>query len=520
MAQSLTRDGTQSARGLTARKLKATLVGTRNNNFLRLVERTEEAFAQGEDTAVADVRNILEDVRKQYDHVHAEAEKRQRELERMREAVKLADQAHGVGAESLSRGDDSRAGILKQTNDTLSLIKDAQTTKKVYSHMFNRVTKEQVLLKEKLLVMEAHLQRKSGELQRKEAQHQGLSRKGAQVQQDLDVLEMDAEHERTVRLEATRNIEVAMQSRKETEERRAQFEKWQMKVALDAANEAFNASAGRLRKLYAVEKLAGNSLQKITFEQVERSQSTEDGFQKIREVTGLTDVMDIVHKFLNREVEHEQLQASVREAEVRLEALREKFAGFKKNTDGLAFDTNGAGATRTLYLDVEEHETHLNQVLKDHELGRQALQSSTVQIEHMKRWAARVGGPLRTYEDLVRVEKPADLPVFLQQLQRAVDRFIAVINQQGKVQKKNMAQIASKEYHEATRLLTDKEFLRVNCRVPTSLDAGRPATPQRPGQKDDEDLLDVQHDRERLKAESLERQRVELQRKKPGGTAK
>jgi hypothetical protein len=30
------------------------------------------------------------------------------------------------------------------------------------------------------------------------------------------------------------------------------------KVALDAANEAFNTSAGRLRKLYAIEKLSGN----------------------------------------------------------------------------------------------------------------------------------------------------------------------------------------------------------------------------------------------------------------------
>ena len=43
-------------------------------------------------------------------------------------------------------------------------------------------------------------------------------------------------------------------------------------MALDAANDAFNASAGRLRKLYAIEKLSGNFLQKTTFEQVERSQ--------------------------------------------------------------------------------------------------------------------------------------------------------------------------------------------------------------------------------------------------------
>lgn len=501
--------------------MKATLVGTRNNDFLRLVERTEDAFTHGDDSAVADVRKILEDVRKQYDHVHSEAEKRAAELERLREAIRVADQAHGLGAEDLSRRDDTRANIDKQTKETLSLIKEAQTSKKVYNHMLNRITKEQILLKEKLLVMEAHLGRKNAELHRKVAQQQGLTKKGAQFQQDLDVMEMDVEHERTVRTEATKNMENALQMRKDTEERRAQFEKWQLEVALDAANEAFNASAGRLRKLYAVEKLAGNCLQKITFEQVERSQSTEDGFQKIREVTGLTDVMDIVHKFLNREVEHEQLKSSVKEAEVRLETLREQFDRFKRDTDGLTFDTQGLGLARALYLEVEEHETKLNQVLKEHEESRQRLQQSTLQIEHMKRWATRVGGSLRTGEDLVRVDKPLDLPVFFQQMQRAVDRFIANINQQistGKVQRKNMSQVASKEYHEASRLLTDKDFLKVNCRVPPSLDAARPPSRQgQGGQNNDEE--DVQHDREKLKVDSLkevDKHRIEQQRKKLG----
>ncbi len=35
-------------------------------------------------------------------------------------------------------------------------------------------------------------------------------------------------------------------------------------------------------------------------------------------MTGLADVMDIVHKFLNRDVEHEQLKSSVKEAEAAL----------------------------------------------------------------------------------------------------------------------------------------------------------------------------------------------------------
>merc|ERR1740127_396419 len=124
-------------------------------------------------------------------------------------------------------------------------------------------------------------------------------------------------------------MELALASKRNDKVRRARFEEWRHEVALEAANEAFNTSAGRLRKLYAVEKLAGNCLQKITFEQVERSQTTEDGFQKIRDVTGLADVMDIVHKFLNRDVEHEQLRSSTKEAEVRLETLREQFEKLK-----------------------------------------------------------------------------------------------------------------------------------------------------------------------------------------------
>merc|ERR1712232_196096 len=157
-----------------------------------------------------------------------------------------------------------------------------------------------------------------------------------------------------------------MGRRKESNERRARFEDWRHEVALDAANEAFNASAGRLRKLYAVEKLSGNCLQKITFEQVERSQNTEDGFQKIREVTGLADVMDIVHKFLNRDVEHEQLKGSVKEAEVRLESLRQDFDGFKRDTEGITFDPNATGGIGGLYKDVENGERALNEATDEH----------------------------------------------------------------------------------------------------------------------------------------------------------
>merc|ERR1712187_54261 len=220
-------------------------------------------------------------------------------------------------------------------------------------------------------------------------------------------------------------------------------------------------------------------------------------------------------------------KSSVKEAEVRLEALREQFDRFKSDTDGLTFDSDPNGRARSIYLEVEEYEGKLNQVLKEHEQSRQKLQQSTLQVEHMKRWANRMGRSVSMFEDCVRVEKPFDLPVFYAQMQRAVDKFIAHIVQQissGKVQRKNMSQVASKEYHEARRLLADKDFLKVNCRVPASMDAGRPVSRQGQGGAE-EDSHDIhQQERERYKNESKEKREQAMRRsehekkKKTGGT--
>merc|ERR1719181_2535023 len=308
-----------------------------------------------------------------------EAEKKENELQHLREAIRVADGAHSARDFESSKADDHRGNMEKQLEETIKAIEDAQTSKKVYTHMLGRISKEQSILREKMLCMDGHLSRKDAECHRKASTMERLVRKGAQSLQDLDILEQDIDQERAVREDAHRNILSALQAKMDARERHSRFEEWRHEVALDAANEAFNASAGRLRKLYAVEKLAGNCLQKITFEQVERSQTTEEGFQRIREVTGLTDVMDIVHKFLNREVEHEQLKNSVKESEARLEALREQFDHFKRETDGQTLDPDTASHSRAIYLEVEEHEAKLNQAQKEHEQSRQRLQNSTIQ---------------------------------------------------------------------------------------------------------------------------------------------
>merc|ERR1719240_1108430 len=385
--------------------------------------------------------------------------------------------------------------------------------------MLKRILHEQMMLKEKMLKMEKHLEKKNHESALQVDHHRKANSEKVQASIDLELMEQDAENERNVREGAMRDMMGTLHTKRNAIQRRADFERWRHEVALSAANEAFQGSAGRLRKLYAVEKLAGNCLQKITFEQVERSQATEDGFQKIREVTGLTDVMDIVHKFLNRDVEHEQLKSSVKEAEARLESLRQEFDCFKRDTDGITFDPDAANRSRTIYMEVEQHESSLQQALKDHEASRQRLQQTTIVVEHMKRWCHRISKSLAAFDEPARIEKSTDLVPYFNSLHRTIEKFIDRVANQistGKVQRKTVSQAASKEYHEQARLLNDKDFLKSNCRVPASAD-GRPSSAKPTQGNEEEDLKTaLAQDRDRHKSDCAARISREEEKEKRG----
>jgi len=441
-----------------------------NNDFIFLVENTVDAFSGQEDSAVEDARRILAEIRKQYDDVHNEAERREAELHQLRETIRQTDAATSMNSEEIYRMEEKRQSLEKQLTDTDDKIAEATTQKKVFQHMLERIKKEQTVLKQKLLKMESHLQRKSHEMVEKQQEWRKKHQERVQVQNELEQLDHEVHNERQLCDDALGEMKHAVHSMKASIRRRYDFERWRHEVALEAANEAFNASAGRLRKLWAVEKLAGNCLQKVIYEQVEKSQETEDGFQKIREVTGLTDVMDIVHKFLNRDAEHEQLKNAVKEAEGKLEQLREEFERFRRDTDGMTFDAGSSGRSRAIFQEVEECEHSLNQALKEHAASRDKLQRSTLQLDQMKRWAIRMNRSLASFFDAqLDLEKRSDVPLFFKSLQQTIERFLQQIltsTAQGKSTKRTQHASLQKEYQEQTKLLSDKEFSKANCRVP------------------------------------------------------
>jgi hypothetical protein len=509
--------------------------GPRQSAFSNLVERAVDGLqGKHENGAYEDAQRILANIRKQYDEVHAEAERKETELMDIRKEVRLseADEKPDRRDQALSYTNITKDELAKQIAEVNNKIEESTTTKKVYSHMVDRLKREQKIVQEKVKSMEEHLDRKTREVEKRQEMSRRVHNEKVKSILELEAMEQDLEQEKNICNTALDDLETVLQQRRNEVRRREDFERWRYEVAMEAASEAFYAMAGRFRKIYAIEKLTGNCLQKIIFEQAEQSQTTEDGFQKIREVTGLTDVMDIVHKFLNRDVEHEQLRNSVREAETRLHELRE--AERNRNCETV-IGCNDAGTIfrkRGLNREVAVQEQSLSRAQRDHDDCQIKLRNTTLLMENIMQWARKVAKSLSSFEELDELEGPQDIVEFFKSLSQTIDRFLTWANEEYSSSKlsKLTSQACSREYMEQQKLLTDKDFIRANCRIPATLDGQHAAGKHKHGHHshghshhshghrmgNDEERHDVElaEERERLKhasrANVQEREKMRL----------
>jgi hypothetical protein len=93
----------------------------------------------------------------------------------------------------------------------------------------------------------------------------------------------------------------------------------QQEIAEAAANENNEL---KMQENYMVQKMWSQFLKKKMEREMKRTYEIEDAFQKIRASTGLTDVQEIVHKFLTREQTYSQLLMAVSDNERKIDNLR------------------------------------------------------------------------------------------------------------------------------------------------------------------------------------------------------
>lgn len=408
---------------------------------------------------------------------------------------------------------EERAAVMEQLNEAEEQVFSAMETRQVYQHMVERLTKELRIVQEKVKVMEEHLARKTREVQERKTASSLLHQETVDATDKLETLNQELEHERGICSEVAAGIETSLQERHTKLRQREAFEDWRYEVAKDAATEAFQAIAGRYQKLYAIEKLTGNYLQQVTFLQSEQSRATEDGFQKIREVTGLSDVMQIVHSFLNKDVDADRLIASIRAAEARLQRLQEQHARQKREEEQILSRDDAVASSRETSLQylpavVASTRADLDQARRGSEELRRQLKAITLLLDRILDWAKHISTLFPKLPGIYeKVTHETDLLPFFLSLAKAVNSFLEEVSSHPDFPRVALESNRRLQADQA-RMLSDYEFWRSNCRTrPAKRDSvvdvdakGSKAS----NKADDYDLQvsDFLYERERIKAES------------------
>eukprot|EP00388_Colpodella_angusta_P011276 GDKJ01028950.1.p1 GENE.GDKJ01028950.1~~GDKJ01028950.1.p1 ORF type:complete len:593 (+),score=163.32 GDKJ01028950.1:91-1779(+) len=381
-------------------------------------------------------------MRKQYDEIHISCKRTEEEFQRVREQIRQLDNFNRNRLEEKEMADKKSIDLNDQLTGTSQQINEAKLNGKVYAHMLERIRKEQSVLRQKVLEMEAELNAKKTELKDKQRSFNKAKDTNVSLKAQVDQLREELERDRAHHQQQLQELEMTIDAKNSAVQRRKDFDAWRQEIAKGAAADAFHACAGKLQKAYAIERMISASLARTLFAKVQIAQPTEEAFQRIRGVTGNcrledenpnetgrksqrgspsrspsssptrpaqsptrtparntvnriaqqqggnaspAEVTAIVNRFVSREADQQKLREDVKVAESDVEKLRKEYNELREKTSNIVDDEGTR--MRALYNIVGEHESELAKLIKQHTEVRERAHAAVVQLERTRKWA-------------------------------------------------------------------------------------------------------------------------------------
>jgi len=259
-------------------------------------------------------------LRRRHDELaHANMQKR-RELER------LNDRLRDLSRESQRPTADNPLvkeikGLEKRLEKAVQRYDDAQEVRKTYEQIVRRLKEERITFANQLQASEATLKSKE------------------QDYEELLLMSHDANHSKELAKQELSKFESIVGE--ELQERRALVtKKTEMNAELERREKQRRESARESEHQEEQRRLANGDAQ-VTEADIEEEQQKiaayEAAFREIKEATGVSDVNEVIQKFITQEETHKSLQQMTEESQRKIDALTEQKRTLQERVEGLTY---------------------------------------------------------------------------------------------------------------------------------------------------------------------------------------
>lgn len=334
-------------------------------------------------------RRYLVSLQKTYDKLRSEADAREAQQKAYQEELVTLDRLC-TEARTKQTHPNMAVGQLKQEIECEEkMVKDALVQKDVFTHMIKRLSDDMLAVRQSGFGIKEQLATVEREITACTLQLQSAKQESKHEEVKLQKLEKQVKSRRKMQEARLAGIQKVIAERSSLVEK--QEERMRMREAVMARSK-FDLGAQeeqRLKRMHVIRKVYSSMLEKKITAEEESLGALETTFQKIKIVTGLSDVDEIVQKFKDRTHKTHQLHQLAEDVRERIDSLREENARLKEQLLNMRSNNEASAGNREIYQEMDTFNKGLGKALRQCEEAKDRKVRSKVTLEQLKLAVAR-----------------------------------------------------------------------------------------------------------------------------------
>jgi len=227
---------------------------------------------------------------------------------------------------------------------------EAQSIRKTYEAIVKRLNEERISFDNRLQAIEGTLKAKERDYEELLLLSHDAYHAKEMAQAELHRFEQGVMEERNQRDKEVQEKKTLVQQRVEMNQRLEHRERMLKKQQdLDRAGER------QLKEMTATSDLTAGISKDVADEERQRLADYEDAFRRIKDATGVSDVNEVIQKFLTQEDTAENLTNLTKENHAKLDQLNEERRRLRLQVEELKFSSGGNVGRRQVIDDFESH---------------------------------------------------------------------------------------------------------------------------------------------------------------------
>jgi len=292
-------------------------------------------------------------MRKEYNNKKAEYEAKDRELNQLQDCWNdLKKEAVKPNSEEnpMTRGIRT---LENRLDKAIIKYNEAQSIRKTYEQIVKRLKDERITFDNQLAAIEKTLKAKEHDYEELLLMAHDANHAKEAARAELARFQQAVAEERRQREKELNERRSQARARQEMMTRAENREKMRQEIVLEAAGDLSCTDEENLKKAVVTNQLYSHLNSNKKEDEAEKITTYEEAFRKIRDATGVSDVSEVISKFLTQEETQKRLMEMTKESQLRIDSLQEEKALAKHRVEEIKFSGNVASGTRRLVDDFE-----------------------------------------------------------------------------------------------------------------------------------------------------------------------